>query len=104
MTASPLPPSAQRPVTLEARLEQNDFSALSALLLKTLSKACGEDRPSAPASLGVEFAAVAFASQPVAALAVIQRSTRTLLFVSAEARDASGARLAIASGVFKIGD
>ena len=92
---------AARP-TIIREVAQNDFAALSGLMLDALSEAASEGRSPIPASLGVEFTCAAFPASHVACIARVERATRTLVFVEAEARDASGVRLCVASGVFKV--
>ena len=80
----------------------NDFAALSGLMLTVLAKAANDGRALVPASFSAEFTAASFAAGPISVEARVERAARTLVFVAGDAHDASGARLAVASGVFKV--
>ena len=89
-------------VALSRAIAGDDFASLSGLLLETLARAANDGRSIAPASFGAEFTTSGFPAQKVDVTAHVERATRTLIFVAAEAKSASGARLAVASGVFKV--
>ncbi len=69
------------------------------LLQDALAAAAGRNRPVAPLSFTVDFGAEG-PGEPVAA-ARIERSTKTLVFVTGEARLADGRLAATASGVYR---
>jgi hypothetical protein len=101
MIASPPKASADAVFRVASRIAENDFAALSALLVTALAGAAGEGE-ARPASVGVEFTTAALSAQAVDVSAWVERATRTLIFVAAEAKGPSGVRLAVASGVFRV--
>ncbi len=88
--------------TLSGAIAAEAHDALSALLLTALAVAAGEGRTVSPASFGAEFTATSLMAQPVSVEAWVERATRTLVFVAAEARGIDGGRLAAASAVFRV--
>jgi hypothetical protein len=77
-------------------------SDLAALLVEALDQAAARAAGSGAALLSVEISLLAPAV-PAAIETRVQRQTRTLLFLEAEARDPAGARLATAASVHKLG-
>lgn len=70
--------------------------SVAALLEDALREIAGAD--AAPTSMTIDYGATA---APVTTRAWIERSTRSLLFVQAEARAENGSPVAIASAVFR---
>ncbi len=87
---SAVPPTAARP---------DAWSSLAAALAPHLSQAAG---PSAcPVSVALEFTGLHVDADALACRAWVERATRTLVFLGAEARTGEGALAGSATAVFR---
>ena len=78
-----------------------DWTAMALALARPLAQAAGAG--TTPVSIALEFASVGASPEGLESRAWVERGTRTLLFLGAEARTADGALAAAATAVFRRG-
>ena len=79
--------------------ERDDWSALAAALAPHLAQAAGAGAH--PVSIALDLAGALVGPDGLACQAWVERATRTLVFLGAEARTADGALAASATAVFR---
>ena len=92
--------TSDKSASVEAVLTRTGAAELAALVEAAFAKVVGPERSTRLASLNMDFPGSVAPGDPLTATAWIERSTRTLYFVSADVRRASdGCVIAAASGV-----